>query len=122
LRAGSCGHVEPVTSPDLQALGDELVAIHRDGYGVTADAVRVHLLGDDVVVFLDGLELQRVEEFLLEQGRYDLVLNTRSGFQASISLTFSAAVERFTGRRVIAFSSVTHLDPHFAVEIFRLAP
>jgi hypothetical protein len=43
-------------------------------------------------------------------------------FQEAIETTFSSAVERATGRRVIAFLSQTNLDPNFAVEIFRLAP
>jgi hypothetical protein len=51
-----------------------------------------------------------------------MVLNLRSKYQQAIETTFSAAVERATGRRVIAFASHTVLHPHFAVEIFRLEP
>ena len=36
--------------------------------------------------------------------------------------SFIAAVERATGRRVTGFLSRMNLDPHFVVEIFRLAP
>jgi uncharacterized protein YbcI len=107
---------------DLDALGAQLLSIHEDSYGKGATRVSVHMLDDDVVVFLDGLELQRNEEFLIERGRADLVLSTRSAYQQSIEATFRAAVERTTGRRVVAFTSNVHLDPHFSVEIFRLAP
>jgi uncharacterized protein YbcI len=105
-----------------EELGRELLEIHIGAYGTSADSVRVHLLGDDVIVFLDGLKLQRNEEFLIEKGREDLVLATRHAFQQSIESTFRAAVERATGRTVTAFLSTTHLDPDFSIEAFRLAP
>ena len=107
---------------DTARLGSELLAIHKDSYGAAAASVTVHLLGDDVVVFLDGLELQRNEQYLIDKGREDLVLTIRSGYQQSIETTFRAAVERATGRTVTAFLSSTNLNPPFAVEIFRLAP
>lgn len=100
----------------------ELLAVHEESYGKSAESVRVHLLQDDVVVFLDGIGLQRNEEFLIEKGRGDLVLATRSGFQQSIETTFRAVVEHATGRTVTAFLSSTSLDPPFCVETFRLAP
>jgi uncharacterized protein YbcI len=83
--------------------------------------VRVLADGDDIVVYLDGLELQRIEEFLIERGHADRVIEQRSHFQQAIEPTFKAAVERMTGRRVISFASVTKLDPNYAIEIFRLA-
>jgi len=68
-----------------------------------------------------GSSFERNEQFLIDKGRSDLVLATRSGFQQSIEATFRAAVERATGRAVTAFLSSTHLDPLFSAEIFRLA-
>lgn len=111
-----------MADPVTDELARELLAVHEDSYGTTAESVRVHVLDDDVVVFLDGIELQRNEEFLIEKGRADLVLATRSGFQQSIETTFRAVVERATGRTVTAFLSSTSLDPPFCVETFRLAP
>jgi len=35
---------------------------------------------------------------------------------------FTEAVERITGRQVIAFMSQSHLDPDMCAEIFVLAP
>lgn len=104
-------------------LARELLAIHEESYGVGVARARVHELGDDIVVFLDGIELQRNERFLIEQDRPDLVLSIRAGFQQSIAATFRAAVERVTGRTVTAFLSSTSLaTPPFSVEVFRLAP
>jgi hypothetical protein len=51
------------------------------------------------------------------------VRELREQFQQAIGSTFSAAVERATGRRVIGFASHAQLDePRFSVEIFRLEP
>jgi uncharacterized protein YbcI len=111
-----------MADPITDELARELLAVHEDSYGKSAESIRVHLLEDDVIVFLDGIELQRNEEFLIEKGRSDLVLATRSGFQQSIETTFRAIVERATGRTVTAFLSATSLDPPFCVETFRLAP
>ena len=111
-----------MTEDAARALGRDLLGIHQEAYGAAAEDARVHMLGDDIVVFLDALELQRNEEFLITKGREDLVLDTRTGFQQSMQPVFAAAVERATGRRVVAFLSSTNLDPPFAVEIFRLAP
>jgi uncharacterized protein YbcI len=104
------------------ALGQELLHIHEDSYGKGAAKATVHQVDDTVLVFLDGLELQRAEEFLVDSGHEETVIQTRSQFQQAIETTFSAAVERATGRRVTSFASVTKLDPNYACEIFRLAP
>jgi uncharacterized protein YbcI len=106
-----------------EGLGSQLLTILEDSYGGKgAKDVRVLTDGDDIVVYFDGLELQRIEEFLIESGHADRVIEQRSHFQQAIEPTFNAAVERMTGRRVISFASVTKLDPNYAIEIFRLAP
>jgi uncharacterized protein YbcI len=105
-----------------QTIAEEIMRIHRESYGRGANRARAYVLENDVVVFLDDLELLPNEEFLIDSGQRDPVLNVRSKFQQAIETTFSAAVERTTGRKVVAFASNTNLDPHFVVEIFRLEP
>jgi uncharacterized protein YbcI len=112
----------PATKQVEDALGQEIMRIHRESYGNGARTANVHYVGDDVVCFLDELELMPNEEFLIEAGQGDAVVSVRSRFQQAIETTFRAAVERATGRRVTAFLSATHLSPNFAVEIFRLGP
>jgi uncharacterized protein YbcI len=82
----------------------------------------VHVLDDSVICFLDELELQRNEEFMISAGHADAVVEMRSRYEAAIKTTFQAAVERATGRRVVSFVSATKLSPNYAVEIFRLGP
>jgi uncharacterized protein YbcI len=106
----------------LDTLGGELLRIHQDSYGATARAVSVHLLDDTVICFLDELQLMPHEEFLINAGRAQAVIDLRNQYQQAIETTFNAAVERATGRRVISFVSATKLAPNYGVEIFRLAP
>lgn len=103
-------------------LGEELLKIHMDSYGVGAVSTKILVDGDAIVVFLDGLELQQNEKLLIQGGFADSVLAQRSDFQRAIEPVFRAAVERVSGRRVISFASITKLDPTYSCEIFRLAP
>lgn len=50
------------------------------------------------------------------------MVEVRSRYQQAIEATFRAAVERATGRTVVSFVSATRLDPHWSIEVFRLAP
>jgi uncharacterized protein YbcI len=105
-----------------QAISADLMRILNESYGRGAARARTYILEDDVVCFMDGLELMPSEEFLIDNGHADVVLNTRSTFQQAIEPSFVSAVERATGRRVIKFISNTGLDPNFAIEVFRLEP
>jgi uncharacterized protein YbcI len=104
------------------AIATELLAILRDSYGDGAGSAKAYVNEDSVVVFFDDLRLQRSEEFLIGAGKGQAVIDVRNHYQQGIEATFRAAVERATGRRVISFASTTKLDPHYAVEVFRLGP
>jgi uncharacterized protein YbcI len=104
-----------------QAISEELLRIHRETHGSGAERARVHVLDDAVVCFLDDLDLLPNEQFLVSQGKAEVVLEMRRQYQSAVSASFNAAVERATGRRVTHFFSETSLDPRFSVEIFRLA-
>jgi uncharacterized protein YbcI len=106
----------------LPELAEELLRIHRETYGKGAQETRAYLLGNSVVCFLEDLELLPNEEFMLEREMADAVVEIRQRYQEAIGGSFIAAVERATGRRVTTFLSRMSVDPHFAVEIFRLAP
>jgi uncharacterized protein YbcI len=116
-----------VAGPTAEQVADEicrgLLAIHRDSYGRAAARAEAHVLGDTVIVLLDGLELLPNEEFLISQGQEEVVASVRTQFQQAIEPTFRAAVERATGRRVIGFASHVQVEePRFMAEIFRLEP
>lgn len=116
-----------VSAPTDQEVTDEirrdLMEIHRESYGRPAASAQVHLLGDTLIVLLDGLQLLPNEEFLIDNGHWEAVDNVRTQYQKAIEPTFRAAVERATGRRVIGFSSHVQIqEPRFMTEIFRLEP
>jgi uncharacterized protein YbcI len=121
-------HPEGAFAPSPEAaaasISRDLMAIHRDSYGRAAQDGEAYLVGDNVIVILNGLELLPNEEFMVSQGRGDAVRQLRGQYQKAIEPTFRAAVERATGRRVIGFASHTQLDeqPRFALEVFRLEP
>lgn len=105
-------------------LARELLRLHCDAYGVAVrhGSSHVHVLDDVVVFVMDDLQMLPDEQFLIDAGKGDAVVEVRSRFQQAIEVTFTAAVERATGRHVTSFASVTRLSPDYAVEIFRLAP
>jgi len=111
----------PVQDAEV-AIAMELHAILHDSYGVGAGSTKAYINEDSVVVFFDDLHLQRSEEYLIGAGEGRAVIDVRHHFQQAIEATFRAAVERATGRRVTSFASMTKLDPHYAVEVFRLGP
>jgi len=104
------------------AIATELIQILEDSYGTGAGLAKAYVHDENVVVFFDDLKLQRSEEYLISAGEGKAVTDVRHHYQQAIETTFRAAVERATGRRVISFASITKLDPHYAVEIFRLGP
>jgi uncharacterized protein YbcI len=116
-----------VAGPTTEQIEDEicrdLLAIHRESYGRAAAGAEAHVLGDTVIVLLDGLELLPNEEYLIGEGQQEAVARLRVKFQEAIGPTFRAAVERATGRRVIGFASHVQVEePRFMAEIFRLEP
>ena len=115
----------PTPSPSVEAMEAEIcrevLAIHIESYSRAPANVLAYVLGDLVVVLLDGLELHPSEEFLITEGHPETVTAVRNQFQQAISASFKSAVERATGRRVVAFTSQQHVsEPRFAVEVFRL--
>jgi uncharacterized protein YbcI len=99
----------------------EILQIHEESYGKGAGKAHA-LVGDGfVVVVLDQLELLPNEQFLVENGEGDTVVQVRGRYQQAIESTFSAAIERATGRTVVGFDSSTNIDePRFVAEIFKL--
>jgi hypothetical protein len=63
----------PPPAEIADAVGAELLHIHHEPYGRAAQAAKSHIVGDTLIVILDGLELLPNEEFLLENGHEDAV-------------------------------------------------
>ena len=103
-------------------IASEILKVHEDSYGSGAESVTVQFADDLVVVWLNEIDLTLAERVLIDGGRSDTVLETRSAFQEAIEMTFCAVVERATGRRVVQFLSTSSLRFKCSVELFRLRP
>lgn len=79
-------------------------------------------LNDDMVTIVLQDTLTKGERTLVDNDRRDLVLLTRTTFQAVMGDDLIAGIEEILGRRVIAFLSANHVEPDIAVETFILAP
>ena len=103
------------------AISNEVVSLlHRyTGRGPTEARTYVH---DNLIVCLLGDSLTRAEQSLVTGGHYASVLDTRHLFQQTMRADFTEAVERLSGRKVIAFMSQNHIEPNFGVEAFVLLP
>ncbi len=102
-------------------ISEQIAAIHVESYDTPIKRAVTHLLDDLVVTILD-IELSTIERRMAEFGRESLVHELRHAVQLAEEASFTAVVERATGRRVVAFSSHTNVEPPFAAELFRLGP
>jgi uncharacterized protein YbcI len=113
---------QPPTQKEVRdEVAREILRIYEESYG-TGAANAETLVGDNwVIVVLDGLELLPNEKFLVENGQQETVMEVRTRYQHAIRSSFSAAVERATGRTVVGFASTTSIEePRFMAEVFRL--
>lgn len=104
----------------LHAVTDAVVALHLRYYKRVPATARTQLLGDDLLACVLGGIYTDVEKTMIELGRSSDVHETRGQFQQAMRHTFVEAVERLSGRTVIAFISNHHIGPDLAVELFWL--
>ena len=75
---------------------------------------------ENVLVTLMHEVLTPAEKSLTRTDQSDAVTHIRHLFQETMETDFRAAVERLTGRNVVAFISGNHIDPDIAAEVFIL--
>ncbi len=100
----------------------EIERVQEESYGAPVTNMTV-LLGENLVTVVMDVVWSRAEETLVEAGQGEAVRTTREAFQEAIAPTFTAVVERATGRRVQSFASRMIMGPEpWAAELFRLEP
>lgn len=117
--------------PDGRALpgGDSLtrdisaamVRLYGKVYGHDRTTASTYINDNVVVCILEDI-LSSSELELVASGDGSEVIEGRVAFQADNEDDFSAAVERLTLRRVVAFMSANQTSPGIACEMFFLAP
>ena len=105
----------------LTALSNAVVKIVREytGRGPTQARASVR---DNLITVLMQETLLKAEHSLINDSKAGLVVEMRRSFQQTMRGDLSAAVERITGRKVIAFMSDSHLEPDYSIEVFVLEP
>lgn len=106
----------------LEAVTEAMVALHQRYHHRMPVTAKTLLLGGDLLVCVLGGVYTTVEQTMIELQRSVIVQETRSAFQTAMQQKFIAAVERLSGRTVLAFISNHHVGPDVEIELFMLKP
>jgi uncharacterized protein YbcI len=98
-----------------------MVTLYAEVYGHHRTTATTYINDDVVVCILEDI-LSTSEQELVAAGCASEVIDGRVAFQADREDQFSAAVERLTERRVVAFLSANQASPGIACEMFFLEP
>ena len=101
------------------AITSAVVGIQNEYLGRGPKTASTIHYGNVVVTLLSGV-LTQAERLLLSNGQGIPVTAARDLFHKTMEPELRAAVERLTGRKVIAFISGNHADPDIAAEVFVL--
>ena len=113
----------PLTGDELlAAITDAMVAQHKRYHHREPVTAKTMLLGGDLIACVLGGVYTTVEQTMIELQRSPIVQETRSAFQVAMQQRFIAAVERLSGRDVLAFISNHHVGPDIEIELFMLKP
>ncbi|MEA2153868.1 MAG: hypothetical protein QOE11_8 [Solirubrobacteraceae bacterium] len=114
-------HDRPTGGSLTAAISNAVVRITAEYTGRGPTKARTSFR-DDVILVLLQETLTKAERSLLAAGEGDFVLETRTRFQRTMRNDYVDAVEKLTGRKVIAFMSANHLQPDMGAEMFVLEP
>lgn len=106
--------------PQLAAVSNAIVGLHRRYYGRGATKARTYQVHDNLLIVEMSDAYLTVEHTLLARGQEDTVRNTRTTFQQAMSGEFIAAVEEIVERRVRAYVSQAFVSPEVILELFYL--
>lgn len=108
-----------ITKEMLAAISAELVRLKAHHYGKGPVEAKSYINDNFLFCVMKG-GLTRVEETLISSGDEDLVRQVRLRFQEQMHTVFRDAVEKVTGRVVVAYNSQLLVNPDHIVEIFVL--
>jgi uncharacterized protein YbcI len=101
------------------AVTSALVGIHHKYLGRGPETASTFHYGNVLVTLMYEV-LTDAEKSLTRTGQVDAVRHIRHLFQETMAADFREAVERLTGRKVVAFISGNHIEPDMAAELFIL--
>ena len=106
----------------LNAVTEAMVALHEQYHHRVPVTAKTLLLGEDLLACVLGGVYTDVEKTMIEIQRNSIVQETRNEFQNAMQAKFIEAVERLTGRNVLAFISNHHVGPDIEPELVLLTP
>jgi uncharacterized protein YbcI len=113
----------PLTGDALLAsVTAAMIALHERYHHRVPVTAKTLLLDGELLVCVLGGVYTDVEKTMIELQRTTIVQETRSAFQTAMQHKFVSAVERLSGRTVLAFISNQHVGPDLEIEIFMLRP
>jgi uncharacterized protein YbcI len=104
-----------------RAISAAIVELYREFYGHDRATASTYINDNTVLCVLEDI-LTTGESALVSQGSRREVIDGRVAFQEGAEDEFTAAIERLTGRRVVAFLSANQTNPGVASELFFLEP
>jgi uncharacterized protein YbcI len=105
----------------LAQISNAMVRIHKEHWGKGPTKARTIYAEDIVLTRLEQI-FTKAELTLINAGREEDVRNMRAAFQLELEHEFVGAVERLTGRKVLAFICDIHAATNMGVELFVLEP
>jgi uncharacterized protein YbcI len=110
----------PLKGGELNAaITSALVGIHTQYLGRGPRSASTFHYGHVLVTLMHEV-LTPAEKSLIRTNQVEAVDHIRHLFQETMEADFREAVERLTGRKVLAFISGNHIDPDIAAELFIL--
>jgi uncharacterized protein YbcI len=99
------------------AVTSALVGIHTQHLGRGPATASTFHYGNVIVTLMHDV-MTPAERTLAHTGNAPAVTSMRHLFQETMQADFSAAVERISGLKVLAFISGNHVEPDIAAELF----
>jgi uncharacterized protein YbcI len=103
-------------------LSNEMVRIYKDLFGRGPSRARTYFAGPDTVICSLERTLTPAEQSMVSLGEHQRLRETRMFFQHAREGDFREAVERVTGRNVVAFVSGIDTTADMSCEVFYLEP
>ena len=108
----------PLRGGELNAaVTSALVGIQNEHLGRGPQSASTFHHGNVIVTLMHEV-MTPAERTLARSGNGPAVTNMRHLLQETMQADFNAAVQRLTGRQVVAFISGNHIEPDMAAEVF----
>jgi uncharacterized protein YbcI len=128
--------VDSAREPDEDGIGSEessggsallhisnaMVRLYKEVFGRGPTKSRAQFAGPNVLVVLLEDSMTVAERNLAALDEHDRLREARMFFQYSLESEFRAIVERYLGRRTVAFVSGVDTHQDLSVELFTLEP